>query len=103
MWGWRCGFPQVIATGLRTVGTAATFEQARTEFEAAWRAYLPLCTAADFKEYRRHQAWTEWKYTMHDAGCLLPTATATGRSRCFCGDEIGAGFTEHVYARHMAA
>jgi hypothetical protein len=102
-WTWRCGLPQVIVRGLRTDGTAATFEKARTDFEAAWQKYLPRCTDADFEQYRRHQAWTAWKYRMKDTGLLLPTATASGRSRCFCGMEIGDGFAEHVYAEHMEA
>jgi hypothetical protein len=40
-----------------------TFEQARADFEAAWAAYLPRCTPADFEEYRHQRAWTAWKYT----------------------------------------
>jgi hypothetical protein len=45
---------------------------------------------------------TAWKYAMWDAGCKLPTQTAEGRSRCFCGAEITiANIDEHVYAAHM--
>jgi hypothetical protein len=40
---------------------------------------------------------------MHDQGCRLPTEMASGRSRCFCGAEIGDGLAEHVYASHMEA
>ena len=33
---------------------------------------------------------------------LLPTQTADGRSRCFCGAEITIATTEpHVYEAHM--
>lgn len=100
-WTWRLGLPQVIARGLRTDGTATTFEKARADFEDAWRAYLPHVTAADFEQHRRQAAFTEWKYRMWDAGCILPTQVPSGRSKCYCGNEIGPGFTEHVYAEHM--
>src|SRR3954453_23785000 len=74
-WSWTCGLPQVVVRGLRTAGMAATFEEARADFEAAWSPYLPLCTDADFEAYRRQEAWTKWKYEMHDAGFILPTQT----------------------------
>ena len=67
-WGWRCGFYPVTHRGEHTDGTAETFEQARDAFEAAWKAYLPKCTPADFEEYRRQRARTAWNYAMHDAG-----------------------------------
>ena len=69
--GWSCGFSPVIDRGLRAQGTAATFEKARADFETAWLTFLPLCIDADFEAYRRQQAWTRWKYSMYDAGCML--------------------------------
>ena len=102
-WVWRCGLPQVIVRDLRTAGAAATFEDGRADFEAAWSTYLPRCTEADFDEYRRQEAWTRWKYRMRDAGCRMPTQVPELRSRCFCGTETGVGFEEHVYASHMEA
>jgi hypothetical protein len=69
-------------------GTAASFEAARTAFESAWSVFLAKRTEADFLEYRRHRASTAWKYAMWDAGCKLPTQTADGRARCFCGVDI---------------
>jgi hypothetical protein len=39
---------------------------------------------------------------MWDQGCKLPTQVADGRSRCFCGTEIGIADVEpHVAAVHM--
>ena len=38
--------------GGTSMATAATFDQARNEFEAAWATYLPDCTEADFQTYR---------------------------------------------------
>ena len=36
-WGWSCGFHPLNWVQ----GTAETFEEARGDFEAAWRDYLP--------------------------------------------------------------
>jgi hypothetical protein len=101
-WGWQCGFYPPSHHGRHIEGTAATFDQARADFEAAWRAYLPKCTEADFDEYRRQRAWTAWKYAMHDAGLPLPTQSTSGRARCFCGPDIDIkGTRAHVHAAHM--
>jgi hypothetical protein len=54
-------------------GAAETFEIPRAEFAAAWKDHLPKCTEANFEEYRRQEAWTAWKYAMHDASLKLPT------------------------------
>jgi hypothetical protein len=100
-WGWQCGFYPPSHHGRDYAGTADTFEQARAEFEAAWREYLPKCTEADF---RRQEAWTAWKYAMWDAGCRMPTQSTSGRARCFCGATIDIqGTATHVYAAHMMA
>jgi hypothetical protein len=45
-----------------TSGTAATFEQARREFETAWLAFLSKRTEADFEEWRQQRDWTARKY-----------------------------------------
>jgi hypothetical protein len=38
-----------------------------------------------------------------EVGLKLPTRVAAGRSRCFCGAEIGiADVEQHVLAAHMA-
>jgi len=101
-WGWQCGFYPLDHRGRSAAGTAATFDQARERFEAAWKAYLPLCTEADFVEHRRQRAWTDWKYAMHDAGLPLPTQSSNGRSRCFCGVAIDMkGIGQHVREAHL--
>lgn len=103
-WGWSCGFFPAINRGLRADGTAATFEKARADFAAAWDAYLPHCTEADFDGYRRQRAWTAWKYMMHDTGSKLPTQMPELRSRCFCGAAIDSDTIDrHVFTVHMAA
>ena len=40
MWQWRCGFYPGSRPGECTGGTAASFDQARADFEAAWRMFL---------------------------------------------------------------
>jgi hypothetical protein len=39
-WEWRCGFYPGSRPGEGTGGTAADFDQARADFEAAWRVFL---------------------------------------------------------------
>src|SRR5690349_22956967 len=103
-WGWHCGFSPAIDRGLRAGGTAATLEQARADFAEAWASYLPRCTEADFEGYRRQEAWTAWKYEMHETGCKLPTQMPELRSRCFCGMAIDSvTMDQHVFTNHMAA
>ncbi len=101
-WGWSCGFYPPSHRGLLEDGTAQTFDQARAEFEAAWLAYLPRCTEADFVENRRQRAFTAWKYRMHDTGTLLPTQLASGQSKCFCGAPLTiASVDSHIEQAHM--
>jgi hypothetical protein len=83
-WEWSCGF----YPGEHQNGTAATFDDARAEFEQAWRVFLSTHTEADFQEWREARAWTAWKYKMWDTGHRLPTQLASGRSKCFCGADI---------------
>jgi hypothetical protein len=77
-WGWHCGFYPVSHRGLRFNGVARTFDQARRDFETAWRRYLPQCTEADFDEHRFQCAHEAWKRRMWDTGCDMPTQTASG-------------------------
>ena len=65
-WPWLCGFYPGSNPGELPVGTAGTFDQARAEFEAAWRVYLPKRSAADFQAWRDHQASTKEKYARVD-------------------------------------
>ena len=100
-WGWRCGISG-SRRGARAQGTAADFDQARSQFEAAWRRVRPSYTDADFADYRRARAWTAWKQTMWETGRKLPTQTQEGRSRCFCGAEIDiSSMQPHVTTAHM--
>jgi hypothetical protein len=48
-WQWRCGFHPGSRPGECTSGTAETFDEARSDFEAAWRVFLSNRTEADFR------------------------------------------------------
>ncbi|MGJ5036616.1 hypothetical protein ACQR13_21120 [Bradyrhizobium sp. HKCCYLRH3059] len=103
-WQWSCGFYPGSRPGEQTIGTSDNFAEARAAFEAAWTIFLTNRSADDFACWRRHHAFTAWKYTMWDAGCRLPTQNTSGRSRCFCGAEIELATVEsHIYSVHMAA
>jgi hypothetical protein len=108
-WGWSVGFYPVThrvgydrSRDWNPSGTAATLEEARAEFEAAWRDYLPHCTEADFVENRRLRAFTAWKYRMLDTGTPLPTQMTDGRSQCFCGAPLtNATIDAHIQQTHL--
>lgn len=49
-WRWDCGFYPASHGGRSRTGYALGFDQARTDFEAAWKDYRPRCTETDFVE-----------------------------------------------------
>jgi hypothetical protein len=103
-WGWSCGFYPGLEPSQHRRGTAATFEEARAGFEVAWAALQPEIPSAAFDAYRKERAFRAWIDGMWEARCKLPTQSASGRSKCFCGAEIDLTNTEaHVYECHMAA
>jgi hypothetical protein len=53
--------------------TAATFEQARADFEDAWQRFLSKRTEADFQAWRDERDWTAQKYAMWKAGERMPS------------------------------
>jgi broad specificity phosphatase PhoE len=67
-WEWNCGF----YPGSHPSDTAATFDQARADFERAWVAFLSKRTEADFQAWRDQQAWTAEKYRRFDRGERMP-------------------------------
>ncbi|MCK1622413.1 hypothetical protein IVA98_03970 [Bradyrhizobium sp. 160] len=98
-WGWTLG----IHPGLRLsqAGSAASFEEARSQFESAWARLAPTLTDKQFECWRRDRDFHAWKYRMWEKGCRLPTQNQTGRSRCFCGETITNGDIEtHIQAAH---
>jgi hypothetical protein len=70
-WEWSCGFYPGSHPGEHQSDTAATFEDARADFESAWRVFLSNRTEADFKKWRDERDWTDRKYALWDAGKRL--------------------------------
>src|SRR5882724_7180301 len=58
-WQWSCGFYPGSHPGEHQDGTAATFDEARADFEQAWTLFLSKRTEADFQAWRDHQAAVE--------------------------------------------
>ena len=71
-WGWACGFYPGSHPGECTGGAAATFDQARVEFEDARRVFLANRTDADFQEWRDQRDFTAEKYRRFDRGERMP-------------------------------
>jgi hypothetical protein len=61
-WQCRCGFYPGSEPGECASSTAATFDEARADFEAAWRVFLSKRTEAGFQEWREQRDWTARKY-----------------------------------------
>jgi hypothetical protein len=86
-------------------GTAQTFNLARADFDAAWKALLPTLTEADFQRWRDARDWTAKKYAMWERGELLPSQKPSSWMGCPCGERFDshdpAGsyvHREHIYA-----
>jgi hypothetical protein len=71
-WEWNCGFYPGSHPREHKSDTAATFEQARADFERAWAAFLPNRSVADFQAWRDQQAWTAEKHRRFDRGERMP-------------------------------
>ena len=71
-WVWFCGFYPGSRPGEQTHGTAATFDQARADFEKAWTVFSDRRTEADFEEWREQRDWTARKYAAIDRGDKVP-------------------------------
>ena len=85
-WEWHCGFYPGSHPGEHQSGTAATFDQARSDFEAAWEVFLANRTQADFRAWRDQRDWTARKYEMWTTGEKLPSQKPSSMMRCPCGE-----------------
>jgi hypothetical protein len=110
-WQWYCGFYRGSDPGECTSGTAASFWEARTAFEAAWRIFLAKRTDADFQAWRDQRDRTARKYALWDAGERLPTPEwEPGRPcsiwmKCRCGETFDSHRLEHtvIHVPHITA
>jgi hypothetical protein len=78
-WEWQCGFYPGSRPGECQSGTVATFDEARADFESAWRVFLSKRTEADFQEWRDQRDWTERKYAMWERGERFPSQQPSAR------------------------
>ena len=103
-WQWRCGFYPGRPRRDRQ-GVAASFDQARAAFDAAWQDYLPKRTEVDFQAWRDQQAWTAQKYAMRERGDKLPSQRPNSMMRCRCGDVFDSHRLEHtlIHVPHLTA
>ena len=72
-----------------TSGTAASFDEARGDFELAWLVFLANRTEADFDKCQKHRAQTAWKYAMWDSGCKMPTQLALQLLSLWTSESMG--------------
>jgi hypothetical protein len=96
-WGWNCGFYPGMEPGTHRNGIAATFEDARAAFEAAWQAILPKLTGAQFDEYRYSVASKAEIRAMRARGKKLPTELPNSFMRCVCGVKFDSHKPEESY------
>jgi len=71
-WQWLCGFYPGSNPGDQTVGTAPTIDQARADFEVAWRTFSARRTPADYQAWRNQREWMARKYDRWERGERLP-------------------------------
>jgi hypothetical protein len=104
-WGWNCGFYPGSHPGECTNGTAATFDQARADFEAAWATFLSNRIDADFKAWRDQRDWTARKYVMWERGKKLPSQRPSSLMGCPCGKTFDSHRLEQnlIHVPHISA
>jgi hypothetical protein len=104
-WEWHCGFYPGCHPGEHQDGTAATFDEARADFEAAWKVFLAKRTEADFQTWRDQQDWTARKYAMWQAGEKLPSQKPTTLMKCVCGQQFDSHRIEDtvIHVPHITA
>src|ERR1700738_3739343 len=95
-WEWPCGFYRGAHPGEHTHATAASFDQERAAFEAAWRVFLANRTEADFQEWCDERHSTEQKYAMWAAGERLPSQKPSSLMKCPCGEVFDSHRLEHT-------
>jgi hypothetical protein len=110
-WEWSCGFYPGSHPREHTNGTALTFDQARADFERAWKTFLSNRTEADLQEWRDQRDFTARKYALWDAGKRLPpNEWESGKPcsiymKCSCGEIFNSHRLEEnlVHVPHISA
>jgi hypothetical protein len=111
-WEWWCGFYPGSHPREHQSGTAATFNKARANFEAASHVFLlSNRTEADFQAWRDERDKTARKYALWDAGNQLP-ANEWGPGKpckiylkCPCGEIFNSQRLEEtvIHVPHITA
>jgi hypothetical protein len=104
-WGWACGFYPGSHPAEYTSGAGATFDQARADFEAAWRVFLSNRTEADFQAWREERDWTTRKYAMWERGERMSSQKPSSLMTCRCGQVFDGHRLEDtlVHVPHISA
>jgi hypothetical protein len=104
-WEWRCGFYPGSHPGEHQSGTAMTFDEARADFEVAWKIFLSNRTEADFQAWRDQRDWTARKYAMWERGEKLPSQIPSSLMTCPCGKVFDSHRLEEnlVHVPHISA
>jgi hypothetical protein len=104
-WGWTCGFYPDSHPREYTFGTAATFDQARADFAAAWRIFPSNRTEGDFQEWREQRDRTARKYAMWEAGERLPSQRPNSIIRCTCCESFDSHRLDEslIHVPHLSA
>ena len=95
-WEWSCGFYPGSHPREHQSDTAATFEEARADFESAWQVFLSKRTEADFQAWRDQRDWTARKYALWDAGEKLPSQKPRSLMKCPCGEVFDSHRLQHT-------
>ena len=88
VWRWSCGIYPGAHPAENKAGITVTFEEARSEWQAAWDVFIAKRRPEDFEEFRRHRQYMAEKL----AGRLPVRQTSV--MRCACGTD----FDSHVPA-----
>jgi hypothetical protein len=102
-WSWQCGFYPGSRPDEYLDGTAATFDQARADFEKAWRRLSAQRTEADYQAWRDQRDWTARKYAMWERGEKMPSQHPNSLMRCPCGETFDSHCREHnlIHVPHI--
>jgi hypothetical protein len=84
-WQWSCGFYPGLHPGQHRSGIAATFEEARDDFEADWNGRQPNIPDGAFEEYRRERDSRAKMRSIQARGERLPSEIFSSMMRCVCG------------------
>ena len=97
-WRWNCGIYPGVHPRENEFGIAATFEQAREKWQAAWDRFLPKHRSEDFEEYRQHL-----RFMADKRAGSLPPADNGGTMLCACGIEFDSYAPAEVqkHIRHV--